>query len=83
MADLSEIPEELSYDCRSIRTAIVHTMETPLRPIDNNMNANTATFEIPNNLGGSYLNLQDTMILLTCAIQKADGTKMKGTDRRV
>ena len=78
MAD--EIPEKLSYDGRTISTTIVHI---PLRPINNNLNANTVTFEIPNDVGESYLNLKDTKILLTCAIQKASGTKLKGTDRSV
>ena len=38
------------------------------------------TFNIPNNVGESYLNLKETRILLQCAIQKTDGTKYNKTE---
>ena len=83
MAELPDIPTELSYDGRMINTKIVHTLKQVIKPVDTTLNGSTVSFNIPNNVGESYLNLKETKILLTCSIQKADGTKMKSTDKRV
>ena len=83
MAELPDIPTELSYDGRMIDTKIVHTLRQVIKPVDTALNGSTVSFNIPNNVGESYLNLKETKILLTCSIQKADGTKMKSTDKRV
>ena len=83
MAELPDIPTELSYDGRMINTKIVHTLRQVIKPVDTALNGSTVSFNIPNNVGESYLNLKETKILLTCSIQKADGTKMKSTDKRV
>ena len=66
-----------------INTKIVHTLKQVIKPVDTTLNGSTVSFNIPNNVGESYLNLKETKILLTCSIQKADGTKMKSTDKRV
>ena len=83
MAELPYILTELSYDGKMINTKIVHTLRQVIKPVDMALNGSTVSFNIPNNVGESYLNLKETNILLTCSIQKADGTKMKSTDKRV
>ena len=82
MAELLVMPSELSYDGRMIDTKIVHTLRQVIKPVDTALNGSTVSFNIPNNVGESYLNLE-TKILLTCSIQKADGTKIKSTEKRV
>ena len=82
MAELLVMPTELSYDGRMIDTKIVHTLRQVIKPVDTALNGSTVSFNIPNNVGESYLNLE-TKILLTCSIQKADGTKIKSTEKRV
>ena len=71
MAELPDIPAELSYDGRMINTKIVHTLKQVIKPVDTTLNGSTVSFNIPNNVGESYLNLKETKILLTCSIQKA------------
>ena len=66
-----------------INTKIVHTLKQVIKPVDTTLNGSTVSFNIPNNVGDSYLNLKETKILLTFSIQKADRTKMKSTDKRV
>ena len=70
MAELPDIPTELSYDGRMIDTKIVHTLRQVIKPVDTALNGSTVSFNIPNNVGESYLNLKETKILLTCSIPK-------------
>ena len=81
MVELPDIPTDLSYDGRMINTKLKQV----IKPVDTckTLNGSTVSFNIPNNVGESYLNLKETKILLTCSIQKADGTKMKSIDKRV
>ena len=70
MAEVPEIPTELSYDGRMINSKIVASTKSYIKPESNDLNGSSVTFNIPNNVGESYLNLKETRILLQCAIQK-------------
>ena len=70
MAELPDIPTELSYDGRMINTKIVHTLRQVIKPVDTALNGSTVSFNIPNNVGESYLNLKETKILLTAAYKR-------------
>ena len=54
MAELPDIPTELSYDGRMINTKIVHTLKQVIKPVDTTLNGSTVSFNIPNNVGESY-----------------------------
>ena len=51
MAELPDIPTELSYDGRMINTKIVHTLKQVIKPVDTTLNGSTVSFNIPNNVG--------------------------------
>ena len=70
MAEVPEIPTELSYDGRMINSKIVASTKSYIKPESTDLNGSSVTFNIPNNVGESYLNLKETRILLQCAIQK-------------
>ena len=80
MAEVPEIPTELKYDGRMISSKIVASTKSYIKPESTDLNASSVTFNIPNNVGESYLNLKETRILLECAIQKTNGTKYKKTE---
>ena len=48
MAELPDIPTELSYDGRMIDTKIVHTLRQVIKPVDTALNGSTVSFNIPN-----------------------------------
>ena len=51
MAELPDIPTELSYDGRMIDTKIVHTLRQVIKPVDTALNGSTVSFNIPNDVG--------------------------------
>ena len=51
MAELPDIPTELSYDGRMINTKIVHILKQVIKPVDTTLNGSTVSFNIPNNVG--------------------------------
>ena len=80
MAEVPEIPTELSYDGRLINTKIVASTKSYIKPESTDLNGSSVTFNIPNNVGESYLSLKETRILVQCAIQKVNGDKYPASE---